>query len=173
MDETKEKKGLMIEKLTDLKTNYGINEKVIECLKEKHKIQGVGEEFLTELQKEVFSNSFFWDISKNLLIKGQTSSGKTLLAQIATAYFCGKEMDISGTARRKTIYLVPLRAMVNEKREEFKELFFETLEWRVYASSSDYQDHDEDITESNFEVAIIVYEKFFALLAQDNKIIRD
>ena len=173
MDETKEKKGLMIEKLTDLKTNYGINEKVIECLKEKHKIQGVGEEFLTELQKEVFSNSFFWDISKNLLIKGQTSSGKTLLAQIATAYFCGKEMDISGTARRKTIYLVPLRAMVNEKREEFKELFFETLEWRVYASSSDYQDHDEDITESNFEVAIIVYEKFFALLAQDNQFIRD
>ncbi len=173
MDETKEKKGLMIEKLTDLKTNYGINEKVIECLKEKHKIQGVGEEFLTELQKEVFSNPFFWDISKNLLIKGQTSSGKTLLAQIATAYFCGKEMDISGSARRKTIYLVPLRAMVNEKREEFKELFFKTLEWRVYASSSDYQDHDEDITESNFEVAIIVYEKFFALLAQDNQFIRD
>lgn len=173
MGEAKEKNGLTIKKLSDLKTNYGINEKVIECLKEKHRIQGAGAEFLTELQKEVFSNPFFWDDSKNLLIKGQTSSGKTLLAQIATAYFCGKEMDISGTARRKTIYLVPLRAMVNEKREEFKELFFKTLEWRVYASSSDYQDHDEDITESNFEVAIIVYEKFFALLAQDNQFIRD
>lgn len=45
MDETKEKKGLMIEKLTDLKTNYGINEKVIECLKEKHKIQESGKNF--------------------------------------------------------------------------------------------------------------------------------
>lgn len=163
----------MIKKITDLKTSFDINEKVIECLKEKHRMQGVEEEFLTELQKEVFSNSFFWDDSKNLLIKGQTSSGKTLLAQIATAYFCGKETNISETARRKTIYLVPLRAMVNEKREEFKELFFKTLEWRVYASSSDYQDHDEDIMESNFEVAIIVYEKFFALLAQDNQFIRD
>lgn len=163
----------MIEKISDLKTNYGINEKVIECLREKHRLQGAEAEFLTELQKEAFSNPFFWDDSKNLLIKGQTSSGKTLLAQIATAYFCGKETDISGTARRKAIYLVPLRAMVNEKREEFKELFFKTLEWRVYASSSDYQDHDEDITESNFEVAIIVYEKFFALLAQNNQFIRD
>lgn len=169
----KEKNGLTIEKLSDLKKSYGINEKVIECLKEKHRMQGAEEEFLTELQKEAFSNSFFWDDSKNLLIKGQTSSGKTLLAQIATAYFCGKEMDIPGTARRKTIYLVPLRAMVNEKKEEFKELFFKTLDWRVYASSSDYQDNDEDIVESNFEVAIIVYEKFFALLAQDNQFIRD
>lgn len=173
MNEAKGKNGSMIEKISDLKTNYGINEKVIKCLKEKHKEQGVGEEFLTELQKEVFSNPFFWDDSKNLIIKGQTSSGKTLLAKIATAYFCGKETDISGPARKKTIYLVPLRAMVNEKKEEFKDLFFKTLEWRVYASSSDYQDHDEDIMESNFEVAIIVYEKFFALLAQDNQFIRD
>ena len=81
MGEAKGKNSLMIEKISDLKTNYGINEKVIKCLKEKHRMQGAGEEFLTELQKDVFSNSFFWDDSKNLLIKGQTSSGKTLLAQ--------------------------------------------------------------------------------------------
>lgn len=68
MGEAKEKNGLTIKKLSDLKTNYGINEKVIECLKEKHRIQGAGAEFLTELQKEVFSNPFFWDDSKNLLI---------------------------------------------------------------------------------------------------------
>lgn len=173
MEKAKEKSYPMIEKMSDLKEQYGINDAVIECLKEKHRKQGADGEFLTELQKEAFSNPFFWDDSKNLLIKGQTSSGKTLLAQIATAYFCGKETDISSTARRKTIYLVPLRAMVNEKREEFRTLFSRTLGWKVFASSSDYQDHDEDIMESNFHVAIIVYEKFFALLAQDNQFIRD
>ena len=54
MGEAKEKNGLTIKKLSDLKTNYGINEKVIECLKEKHRIQGAGAEFLTEFPKEIF-----------------------------------------------------------------------------------------------------------------------
>ena len=164
---------MRIEKMKDLKEKYNIEKKVIDYLDNEHKNQGAQEGFLTELQKDVFSNPSFWDDSQNVIVQGRTSSGKTLLAQIATLYFGGKETDGPGSARKKVIYLVPLRAMVNEKRDDFKKIFFDTLGWRVYASSSDYQDHDEDITASEFEVAIIVYEKFFALLAQDNQFIRN
>ncbi len=164
---------IRINNMSDLQKHYQIQKKVIDYLDATHMRQGTPKGFLTELQKTVFSNHYFWDDSQNVIVQGRTSSGKTLLAQVATAYFGGKEAENSGSVRKKVIYLVPLRAMVNEKKEEFKKIFGGILGWRVYASSSDYQDHDEDIVSSEFEVAVIVYEKFFALLAQDNQFIRN
>lgn len=165
---------LQITKMKDLKEEpYKVNESIVDYFNNTHKKHGIEEDYLTELQKEVFSNQLFWDDSQNIIIKGRTSSGKTLLAQIAAAYFGGKESENYRNTRKKVIYLVPLRAMVSEKKEEFKKIFNETLGWRVYASSSDYQDHDDDIVSSDFEIAIIVYEKFFALLAQDNQFIEN
>ena len=157
-----------IETLSSLEEYYHINSSIIDNLRETHKKNGVEEEFLTELQKAVFSDEDFWDDSKNVIVQGRTSSGKTLVAQIAAAYFGGKESNISERPRNSVIYLVPLRAMVSEKRAEFRQLFYDTLGWRVFASSSDYQDHDNDILSAKFEVAVVVYEKFFALLAQYN-----
>lgn len=154
----------------DLESVYRINKSVLDKIREKHRIQGMDEEdYLTELQKTVFSDPYFWDETKHIIIQGRTSSGKTLVAQIAAAYYGAKELPNAMGERMKIIYLVPLRAMVSEKRAEFITLFEETLGWKVYASSSDYQDHDEDILSGNFHVAVIVYEKFFALLAQDNQ----
>lgn len=157
-----------IEKLSDLKDRRRVNGKIVAELEEAHQKHGVEKGFLTELQKESFSSEAFWDDSQNVIVQGRTSSGKTLVAQIAAAYFGGKETNVSGKPRNSVIYLVPLRAMVSEKRAEFQQLFKETLDWRVVASSSDYQDHDQDILAGDFQIAVIVYEKFFALLAQYN-----
>lgn len=156
----------IIENLSDLENHYHINSSIINYLQTNHKEHGIEGDFLTELQKTVFSDGDFWDEAKNVIVQGRTSSGKTLVAQIAAAYFGGKETNISEKPRNSVIYLVPLRAMVSEKRTEFRHLFHDTLDWRVFASSSDYQDHDNDILSANFEIAVIVYEKFFALLAQ-------
>lgn len=157
-----------INTISELQTVYNVNPAVISYIKSIHKQAGVDEDYLTELQKTVFSNGDFWDDSKNVIVQGRTSSGKTLVAQMATAYFGSHETIASEKPRNKVVYLVPLRAMVSEKRDEFKQIFSATLGWQVYASSSDYQDHDDNILEANFDVAIIVYEKFFALLAQDD-----
>lgn len=157
-----------IESLNDL--NGIINNDILEKLRLKHKNSG-DENYLTELQQKVFSNDDFWENSKNIIIRGQTSSGKTMIAEIASAWFGAKEYLDMPNEQNNIIYLVPLRAMVAEKRTEFKDIFEESLGWRVYASSSDYQDHDEDIVEGRFKIAIMVYEKFFALLAQNNSFV--
>ena len=84
-----------IEKLSDLEKYYHINSSIISYLQTTHQEHGIGEEFLTELQKAVFSNEDFWDDSKNIIVQGRTSSGKTLVAQIAAPYFGGRETNIS------------------------------------------------------------------------------
>lgn len=158
---------IKINNLDDLHDKRKIDEVVLNKIKEKHNEQEVEDNYLTELQQDVFSEDDFWDEEKNIIVRGRTSSGKTLVAQIAAAYFGANERPDG--KRKKIIYLVPLRAMVSEKKEEFSELFEKTLSWKVYASSSDYQDHDEDILKAEFSIAVIVYEKFFALLAQDHQ----
>src|SRR5271157_4644599 len=51
--------------------------------------------------------------SKNLLVASATSSGKTLIAEIA----CAKTILAQ---RRKAIYIAPMRALASEKFNEFK-----------------------------------------------------
>ncbi len=53
---------------------------------------------------------------KSLLVVTPTASGKTLIALLATA----KTVIES---RKKTIYITPLKALANEKHEEFKDFF--------------------------------------------------
>lgn len=161
---------LSVQTLNDLKGK--VNADILEQLRMQHrKAEVANENYLTDLQKKVFSNNDFWEQNKNIIVRGRTSSGKTMIAEIAAAYFGTKECLDMEYEQNKIIYLVPLRAMVAEKRGEFKDIFEKSLQWKVYASSSDYQDHDEDIIQGKFKIAVIVYEKFFALLAQDNKFI--
>ncbi len=117
----------------------------------------------TPLQKEAFGGEDFWDVKKHLMICGATSSGKTLVAEIA--------MLLADGNGQNAIYLSPLRAMVSEKYKNFKKDFdYDGADGnrRVLASDKDHQNDDYDITEGDFSAAVIVYEKFYALLAQGN-----
>ncbi len=117
----------------------------------------------TNLQKEVFSDKDFWNCSKNIIVQGATSSGKTLIAEFKMAYqiYC---------LNKHVLYLVPLRALTAEKQSAFMETFEGK---RIYSSSSDYQEHDYDLTKNKYDIGILVYEKFFALLAQPQQLIKD
>ena len=119
---------------------------------------------LTKLQQMAIDWTGFWkdwesEAPQNLMIQGATSAGKTLLA----------ELNILDTLAhdRKAIFLVPLKSMVNEKRRQFKEDM--PSDWRVFAASSDYMEYDEWLIEGEYDVAVIVYEKFFAMLSQGNQ----
>ena len=124
---------------------------------------------LTQLQKTVLSYQDFWfnenGQNKNLIVQGATSSGKTLVAELL-ALQCLWKKD------KQVVYLVPLKALVSEKRKQFEH---DMRRHHVYGSSSDYQDHDTELMEGNYDVAVVVYEKFFAMLADldTNKFLRD
>ena len=56
----------------------------------------------------------------------------------------------------------------------FKKRFRTTGTEQIYASSSDFRDHDGEIIHGDYEVAVIVYEKFFAMLSQyDNNMLNE
>lgn len=117
----------------------------------------------TALQNAAFNREGFWLSQKNsirhVIIQGATSSGKTLVSELAI-------LDSLKNGNKKSLVLVPLRAMVRERHDQLREDFSAQGIEKVYASSSDFQDHDGEIIQGDFEVAVIVYEKFFAMLSQ-------
>lgn len=111
----------------------------------------------TALQKDVFSRKDFWDSEKNIIVQGATSAGKTLTAEINMAYqiYC---LD------KKVIFLVPLKALAYEKWNSMSKKF---PDMRVYYSTADYQNDDMNIVRNNYDIAVMVYEKFYSLMSQN------
>ncbi len=96
---------------------------------------------------------------RSILLTTPTASGKTLVAILAA----GKTILEKGG---KTVYLTPLRALANEKFEEFKTL--ETLtkpdggHIRVMIATGDYDSNGESLGKA--DVIVLTNEKFDALL---------
>lgn len=128
----------------------------------KERVQG---DFrLTKLQQIAIDTDGFWrdwtnESSQNLMIQGATSAGKTLLAELAI-------LDTLANSK-SAIILVPLKSMVHERWKQFKDDI--GYDFNVYAASSDYMEYDERLIEGDYNVAVIVYEKFFSMLSQDNQ----
>jgi helicase len=95
--------------------------------------------------------------SANLLVISPSSSGKTLVGEIAAL----KEIIF----RKKVIFLVPLRVLAEEKYKHFCQLYY-SIGLKVKMSSSDHRYDDYDIIHGNFHIAVIVYEKFYYLQLQ-------
>ena len=93
----------------------------------------------------------------NLLIQAPTSSGKTFVGEMA-----GIEAALQ---RKQVIYLVPLKALAEEKFEEFRSKY-EGYGLRVIISTRDHRDFDGDLESGNFSIAVVVYEKLAQLLVR-------
>ena len=94
---------------------------------------------------------------KNLLVVSPSSSGKTLIGEMAAL------QEIS--FQKKVLYLVPLRILAEEKYQHFVHLYH-SIGLDIKLSSRDHRHHDQDIIQGKFNIAIIVYEKFYYLLLQ-------
>ncbi|MDD4052697.1 MAG: DEAD/DEAH box helicase [candidate division Zixibacteria bacterium] len=92
---------------------------------------------------------------ESLLISAPTSSGKT---------FCG-EMALARAVlqRRKGIFLVPLKAVAEEKYRQFSDCYGEAG-LRVVVGTRDHPENDAAITNGRFDIAVMVYEKLNSLL---------
>lgn len=110
----------------------------------------------TDLQEEAFLNDDFYS-NRDLFVIGETSSGKTLVAQLAIA------MNYYG----KTLFVVPYRALAKQKRVELQH-FFEDKE--VVISTSEYRGNDNRILNGQVDIAVIIYEKLFLFAALNPKI---
>lgn len=89
---------------------------------------------------------------QSLLICAPTASGKTLIATMAIA---------NSIANGKAIYLVPLKALANEKYKEYLALFKDT-EYKVTIATGDI-DSDSPYL-ANYNLLILTTEKLDSLL---------
>ncbi|NJE09458.1 DEAD/DEAH box helicase [Thermococcus sp. MAR1] len=99
---------------------------------------------------------------KNLVLAIPTASGKTLVSEIVMV---DKLLREGG----KAVYLVPLKALAEEKYREFK--VWEALGLRVAATTGDYDSTDEWL--GRYDIIIATSEKFDSLLRHGSNWIRD
>lgn len=130
---------------------YGINEDVVEIWRQEES------DTLLEIQSDVVEKYGLFE-GTNLLITAPSSSGKTFIGEMAAvkSYFDGK----------KTIFLVPMKAIAEEKFIDFKNKYGK-FGLKIVISTHDRTEYDELINAGHFDIAIIIYEKMNILLTQN------
>ncbi|NVM01112.1 MAG: DEAD/DEAH box helicase, partial [Candidatus Helarchaeota archaeon] len=99
---------------------------------------------------------------KNLVLAIPTASGKTLISELAMLKAI---IEKNG----KAVYLVPLRALANEKYESFKK--WEEIGVKLNISTGDYDNKDPWL--KNYQLIISTNEKFDSLIRHQVKWIKD
>lgn len=97
------------------------------------------------------------DGSQNLLVVAPSSTGKTLIGEIAAV--------ASALGRGRTLFCVPLRSMAEEKFGLFRERY-EPLGLRVAIGTRDHPEFNATLRTGRFHLAVVVYEKAAALVAR-------
>ncbi|ACS33372.1 ATP-dependent DNA helicase [Thermococcus gammatolerans] len=99
---------------------------------------------------------------RNLVLAIPTASGKTLVSEIVMV---NKLIQEGG----KAVYLVPLKALAEEKYREFKE--WEKLGLKVAATTGDYDSTDDWL--GRYDIIVATAEKFDSLLRHGARWIND
>jgi len=141
----------------DLLEAFGLDPNVIAILKEKY-----GAELLP-IQERAFKEYQILN-GGNFLLSAVTSSGKTLVGEILALHY--------GSKGKRVFYLVPTKALAEEKFEQFHE-DYEKAGIQTVISTHDRREYDERIEGRRFHIAIIVYEKLHSLLVGNPKLIND
>ncbi|MGO9629906.1 MAG: DEAD/DEAH box helicase [Xanthobacteraceae bacterium] len=108
---------------------------------------------LNALQKEAVNECRVLD-GESLLVVAPTSSGKTFIGEMAAV-----RAVIAG---RKAVFLLPYRALVNEKYEQFDSLYG-GLGMRVIRCTGDYSDQTSGLIRGQYDIGILTYEMFLNL----------
>ena len=132
----------------DWLTSQGIQQPLIDAWK------NTGITTLTECQTQALSHQPLWE-GKNLIVVAPTSSGKTFVGEVLAAK--------SAFSLKRAIFLVPYKAIAEEKYAEFKDRYG-ILGISVVISDGDHTTFDKNIRRGDFGIAVIVYEKMAQLL---------
>ncbi|HOZ48917.1 MAG TPA: DEAD/DEAH box helicase [Candidatus Hydrogenedentes bacterium] len=93
----------------------------------------------------------------NLIVQAPTSSGKTFIGEMAAIQ--------AALRRKKVVYLVPLKALAEEKYRDFSEKYT-PYGINVIISTRDRREFDQRLENGNFSIAVVVYEKLAQLLVR-------
>ena len=108
-------------------------------------------------------------IQERAVVRGKVLEGKSAVVFSPTSSvktFVG-EMAAIKTARqlRRVIYLVPQKALAEEKYHEFHKRYTR-FGMRVVVSTRDHREFDQDIYQGRFHIAVVVFEKMKSLLVK-------
>jgi helicase len=92
---------------------------------------------------------------RNLVISAPTSSGKTLVAELAALRHLERN--------RRVVYLVPTKALAEEKHREFQ-AFYGPLGYRVAVATRERPDADGVVLAGRYDLLVAVYEKWKSYL---------
>ncbi len=136
---------------------FGIDDRIIELWK------AAGHRELLPIQELAIRKGKILD-GNNAVIFSPTSSGKTFVGEMAAVR----------TARKnhRAIYLVPQKALAEEKFQEFTKKYG-SLGVRVVVSTRDRKEYDKDIFRGKFHIAIVVFEKMQAFLVASPAMLRN
>ena len=91
---------------------------------------------------------------RNLVVVAPTSSGKTMIGEMAA---------IAATATGgRAVFLLPLKALVNDKYSALRSVYGDEL--TVIRATGDHADQVDDLLGGHYDIALLTYEKFTALV---------
>ncbi|MGH8503991.1 MAG: DEAD/DEAH box helicase [Gammaproteobacteria bacterium] len=91
----------------------------------------------------------------SLFTVAPTSAGKTFIGELASV-----RAILEG---RKAVFLLPYKALTNEKYEQFSALYGDRLGFRVVRCTGDYLDQTDAFIRGRFDLALLTYEMFLSL----------
>lgn len=130
---------------------YGIPRSLIDAW-----VSGQSEDLLPLQERAVRDYDLLGDGS--LIISAPTSSGKTFCGELASARALSQ--------RHKVIFVVPLKALAEERFAEFRERY-SPLGIRTVVSTRDRYEYDRAIESGEFDLGIVIYEKFNQMLLRN------
>ena len=109
---------------------------------------------LNEVQLEAV-NRFGVLAGKSLLVIAPTSSGKTFIGEMCAAKAI--------TQNQKAVFLLPYRALVNEKFDQFQRSYGDSVGLRVIRCTGDYSDQVDAFVGRKYDLAVLTYEMFLSV----------
>lgn len=122
----------------------------------------------TELQNLAFRDEHTFKKDCDLMIVGETSTGKTL---IPILLYAKKLQESPRGYIPKMLFVVPYRALAAQKCKEIRE-FFLGQDLNIVLSTGEYRKDDVLIQRGQVDIAVIITEKVYKYTAKDSSFLR-
>jgi len=142
------KKGIKITKDISELSKFSLPDELLKEWKELFK------NGLNNLQLEAINEYRILE-GDSVLVIAPTSSGKTFVGELATA----KVVSVG----KKAVFLFPYKALVNEKYDQFIDLYQNKLGYRIIRCTGDYLDQNNEFIKGKYDIALFTYEMFLNL----------
>lgn len=117
---------------------------------------------LNQLQQDTINQAGLLD-GNNVLVTAPTSSGKTMIGELAA-------LNAAQTGGR-AMFLLPTKALVNEQYERFRRAYG-PLGVRVVRATGEISDQLPELLRGQFDLALLTYEKFANLALGNPHLLR-